>query len=238
MGGYDDKRPLCPLFPSQVARTAATRALAVSTPSPRLVRHRIPAPPRRVRPPGRVIAEQPDMRHSRYVRGVTHFTSALRTSRGAWSATVAVPPRSRTWWTRPGCARCAAPSRPIVDQPQGRPAHAATCCRRSPGPAAGRAAARPPSPAGRPGPPRASTCPLPQEREEQPVVLRVRLPRPLGQPREPRPAKEPGQHRAKPELRVNEDRMARAMSAASSRWSRSAHPASTGARRDGTGPSA
>ncbi|HEY3955624.1 MAG TPA: hypothetical protein VGM53_19830 [Streptosporangiaceae bacterium] len=37
------------------------------------------------------------------MRGVTHFTSALRTSRGAWSATVAVPPpRSRTWWTRTG----------------------------------------------------------------------------------------------------------------------------------------
>jgi Possible lysine decarboxylase len=33
-------------------------------------------------------------------------------------------------------------------------------------------------------------APLRQEREEQPVVLRVRLPRPPGQPREPRPAQE------------------------------------------------
>src|SRR5260370_635753 len=76
---------------------------------------------------------------------------------------------------------------------------------------------------------------LPQERKEQPVVLRVRLPRPLGQPRDPRPAQEPGQHRGKLVLRVNEDRMARPDVRSVLPLVQISPPASTGARRAGTG---
>ena len=69
--------------------------------------------------------------------------------------------------------------------------------------------ARLPSPAGHRGPPRAVLSALPQEGEEQRAILGVRSPCPLREPREPRPGQEPGQHRVNPELRIDQDRMAR-----------------------------
>ena len=50
---------------------------------------------------------------------------------------------------------------------------------------------------------------LPQEGEEQPVVLGVRFPCPLREPREPRRGEKAGQHRVDPVLRVDQDRVAR-----------------------------
>ncbi len=117
-------------------------------------------PPRRVRLAVRVVAEQPDIppqpvrarRHPLHVRAAD--IPGEPGQRPSPSRRRAAAPGG----PGPGCARCAAPSQPTRRPAAGPPAHAATCCRRSPGPAAGRAVARPPSPAGRPGPPRASTC--------------------------------------------------------------------------------
>jgi hypothetical protein len=120
----------------------------------------VAAPPRQVRLACRIVAEQ---RKRCLARAGT--CAALSISRPR-SARPGAPGQRLSLCRRraaapggpgPGCARCAAPSRPTRRPAGGPPAPAATCRRRSPGPAAGRAAARPPSPAGRPGPPRAST---------------------------------------------------------------------------------
>jgi hypothetical protein len=50
---------------------------------------------------------------------------------------------------------------------------------------------------------------LPQEGEEQPVILGVGLVCTLRQPREPRPREEPGQHWVDPEFRIDPDRVTR-----------------------------